>query len=567
MRSRILLACGLIAVALITRCYGVFESSIWVDDVWSIAAACGRSLDIYIPEGGSYRDPQGPVPAGSLLEYQRPVPGNNLGRVLRATFAQESHPPLFFLLLYFWMKLFGFSITSGRLLSLLFCMATLPVFFLFVRRMAGERAAWIACLFWAIAPLQSMMALQIRAYAMLVLLQLATVWLTFEILEHGPETRRVSALVWLGVVGMLVHYFFALTTFLEGVALLTQRRLWKTALKVGLIWTAVLAGLGVYLVKQPSWAGHPEKFTTWDLYERFLNSTDWLPTFLVFLVSDRMRVGYPATLLQFAWVKLVIVAIVPGLMLAAVRRLPHRRMVFLLVWLTGPVSITFLADVAGNSSNAMVPRYFVGSALALYVLLAVGLEGLQVPLRWPLLGTLVAAIVVGQAALRAEPVGTFVDGTDCRQAAQQVVREWQPGDLLVVQSAFPPSAICMAHYLPAETPLLALTYLPRPTIGAVVVPATFDTLVPRYEKWVQGHPHLWVARMNIPYSPLVMDEWLLARYRRVKKQDYGSVVLTELSAIATVDGTRPSPPKSPNVDLARDSGSAPRTSSNRGSVP
>src|ERR1035437_1202412 len=169
MRSRALLACGLLAVAFAARSYGLFESSIWIDDIWSIAAATGHSLDVRwdgMSAGETYANPQGPVPASYFLDYIAPQPGNNAWRVARDTFGTESHPPLFYILLHFWMSAFGYSVAAGRAFSLLLSLLAIPLLFCVARRFAGEPAAWIACLFCALAPLQTQLALQVRSYAL-----------------------------------------------------------------------------------------------------------------------------------------------------------------------------------------------------------------------------------------------------------------------------------------------------------------------------------------------------------------------------------------------------------------
>ena len=532
MWSRALLACGLLALAFAARTYGLFESSIWVDDVWSIAAASGHSLDVHfdgMPAGENYADPPGPVPASYFLQYLKPRPGNTAWKVAIDTFATESHPPLFYLLLHFWMSAFGYTVTVGRALSLLFSLTALVVLFFLARQVAGETAAWIATLLCAMAPIQSQLAIQIRGYALFGLLVLATTSLTFNVLEQEWEAspNRARLLTWLGVTGMLTHYYFSIYSFLQGLALLTQRRLWSTAGKVGAIWTAVLAALGWYFLVQPSALAQPWMKNPWDAPLLLLNGSGALSDLLVLDPDHSLAIWFPAR--PAMAIKFLLVSAVGMLLFVAARHLPKRHMVFLLIWLCGPVSLMFVLDIARQSGTVMTARYFCGSSFALYLLLGAGLAHLKPVARGAVTAFLVLVMLAGQIALRVLPVGTFSDGDDCRRAAIRIGSGWKPQDIVVVLSNYSSMVISLAYYLPPETPVLPLIYLPRAEPGPVVMRANLDTLRPRLNRDLAGTRHLWVARsFTDGDSSQMLEAWLRERYRTVSAKRYGSLVVTEL---------------------------------------
>jgi hypothetical protein len=530
MRSRLLLACGLLLVAFAARTYRLFESSTWGDDVWSMAAATGHSLDVRLDgmaKDENYSDPPGLVTPPYFLKYIQPRPGNSVWGVIRDAYAQESHPPLFFTLLHLWFRLVGASLEAGRAFSLIFSLATIPLLFFLTRRLAGETAAWIACLLYAMSPFQAQLAIQVRGYTLTGLLVLATIWLTFEMLEREPSPKQVSSLIVLGITGMLMHYYFAIYSFLEGLALLTQRRLLRTAVVVGVVWTAVLGALTFYFLNSPSsqaqpWINH----NPWEASLLFLNASAAMTDLLVLSPNESLIALMPSHPLLILAIKSLLVATVGVLLMVAARRLPNRYAVFLLVWLWGPVLLIFTIDIARNSATVLTARYFAGSAFAFYVLLAAGLAYLKPLARAAGTTFLVAIMLAGQCALRVLPMGVLADGFDAQRAAAQISGAWQPQDLVIVVGNYGCVPISLAYYLPPQTPMLPLIYLPRTETGLVVAPATLDNVWPRLDR-IAATPHIWlVTSFSDQALTGKVDYWINAHYRSwTEPHRYGGIAV------------------------------------------
>ena len=529
-----MLGCGLLAVAFAARSYGLFTSSIWADDVWSMAAATGHSLDIRLDgmaAGETYADPPGPAPASAFLKYIQPQAGNSPWRVARDAYATESHPPLFYILLHLWMRLFGYTVASGRAFSLLLSLAAIPILFVLAHRMAGETAAWIACLLCAVAPFQAQIAIQIRGYALFGLLVLATAALTFEILDHDSNPKRMRSLILLGITGLLTHYYFAVYAFLEGLALLTQRRLLRTAIIVGVVWTALLTAITYYFLVQPSGLAEPWMHGPWEAPLLLLNAGAAVTDLLVLNPDESLKVFLAAAPLLLAAIKFLLVAVVGALMFAASRQLPTRQLVFLLTWFVGPVALMFMLDLLRHSGTVMRARYFAGSSFAFYLLLATGLAHLKPAVRGTVTVFLVLVMLASQDALRVLPVGTLAEGYDALRTATAIGGEWQPQDLVVVLSNYGSAPVSLAYYLPPQTPMLSLVYLPRAEAGPVVMPASLDGLMARLNEGIAGTPHIWVIRC---YDDVIssgkLENWLGPRYRTVKTLRFGSLFLKEMTA-------------------------------------
>ncbi len=81
----------------------------------------------------------------------------------------DGSPPLYYLLLHVWETWFGTGEFGTRSLSLLAATLTIPVSFLYARRIAGGRAAWVAALLAAGHPFLTYYAQETRMYALVSL--------------------------------------------------------------------------------------------------------------------------------------------------------------------------------------------------------------------------------------------------------------------------------------------------------------------------------------------------------------------------------------------------------------
>jgi uncharacterized membrane protein len=121
---------------------------------------------------------------------------------LEAALRHDGAPPLYYMLLHFWMLAFGEGDVTVRLLSAA-CMVGATVALWFVtRRIAGRTAAWVAVLLMASNPYVIRYATEARMYA-LELLLVACGMLTFLRALERPSWGRVACF---GVVVALLAY-------------------------------------------------------------------------------------------------------------------------------------------------------------------------------------------------------------------------------------------------------------------------------------------------------------------------------------------------------------------------
>src|ERR1700677_2266267 len=151
-----LLSAILIAGALL-RFYRLGEPSLWKDEIWSVETSMGR---------GSVNDR---LPA-NLIRTDQPnltsLSSAAPSRSILTHVGDITHPPLYFLLLRWWMDLLGTGAAAIRSLSALASLASILVLFDVCRFLHGPRVALLAAAIMALSLGQIEYAFDARAYAL-----------------------------------------------------------------------------------------------------------------------------------------------------------------------------------------------------------------------------------------------------------------------------------------------------------------------------------------------------------------------------------------------------------------
>ena len=161
--------------------------------------------------------------------------------------ATEGSPPLYYLVTWGWAKLFGIhSDAALRATSGIAGAACAPVAFAALRRFTGDRVALASAALLAASPMLVWYALDARAYSLLVLLSLLSLW-TLALVLEGPTASRRRWLAWAlaAAAAVWTHYFAAFLVAAEVAVLL-----WRlpAARRRTLGWSALAAALAAPLV-------------------------------------------------------------------------------------------------------------------------------------------------------------------------------------------------------------------------------------------------------------------------------------------------------------------------------
>ncbi len=118
----------------------------------------------------------------------------------------DGHPPLYYFVLHFWIRLFGSGDVGVRTLSALFGLAALMLLWLAAKRAAGSRAAWCAVVIGAIAPFAVRYGTEARMYS-LVMALVAAGYLAVRWAIDRPTPGRLAVVAIIGGALLLTHYW------------------------------------------------------------------------------------------------------------------------------------------------------------------------------------------------------------------------------------------------------------------------------------------------------------------------------------------------------------------------
>ncbi|WP_333221110.1 glycosyltransferase family 39 protein [Microcoleus sp. Pol12A5] len=259
------------ALAFILRFANLDSKPLWTDEFSTLVFSLGNSFR-GVPLDRA-------IDLSTLLQPLQLRPNAGIADVLNHLLLESNHPPVYFMLAHWWMRLFGPTEDSlvwiGRALPALLGVISVPaIYFLgkftFSSRLVGQCAAAMM----AVSPYGIYLAQEARHYTLGILLVVASLFcltLAAKKLQQRAPLPIWAVLLWVVVncLGIAVHYFFALTLCAEAIAL------------IAVIWQQFNGKLPIDNSQQPNiWQFH----ILWRLFSVAMGTLAgglvWLPVFL-----------------------------------------------------------------------------------------------------------------------------------------------------------------------------------------------------------------------------------------------------------------------------------------------
>jgi hypothetical protein len=218
-------------------------SSLWLDELWATH-----------------------VMLGSLIEMLH-------------TIEWDFHPPLYALLSFFWIQLFGDSELSVRFPPLVFALGTIGLTYSLARRWFGPGTASLAAVLLTLSPVHIWYSQEARAYSLGMFLVLLLIWSYYQM--HEAQAGGWWLLTYGSVALAAVQTDFFLMAFpgsLTAVCAIRRCRLWKQVLGVSAL---AAFSLAVFLVLKSlkasvaSGLGYLRPLTPYELWLLFFH---WFST-------------------------------------------------------------------------------------------------------------------------------------------------------------------------------------------------------------------------------------------------------------------------------------------------
>jgi mannosyltransferase len=357
---------------------------------------------------------------------------------------EDGAPPLYYVLLHFWLSLAGDSEAGVRALSVLFSLLAIPAAWWAGGAIFGtRRAAWIAAVLAAFDPFLSQYAVEARMYSLVALIAIPATacFIRAYVLDaESASARRPWIAGFAASIALLLYthnwsVFFTLACIASWVALVVMAPAWRRRelLRDGLL------GFGGAFVLYLPWIP-----TT--LYQAAHTGAPWSdrPSVDSLLGVPRQLLGRMPEIVLLITAGSGLLAVLPGRDLEQ-RFTSRARTIIVLAILT--VLTCTLPWLMSQVSPAWANRY-LAIGLAPLLLLAAG--GLSYARRLGLVGLVLVVIMWAQD----KPP---VEKSNVRAVAQSIAPSLAPGDLVI--STQPETLAVLHYYLPDGLRYATLTGL------------------------------------------------------------------------------------------------------------
>lgn len=234
------------------RFLGIGSKSLWYDEAWSVAlSAVDLKTAVILVKGQIY-------------------------------------PPLYQILLHFWLLLFGTSETAARSLSAVFGLASVAALYNLTVRISGRRTALVAALILAVSPFHVEYSQEARGYSLLVLLSLVSYDLLLVWLDEHKWITGTAYVVFTALCLYTHPYAFLIPlsqSLIWAFHLIEEKKhpgkelLWWLALgsAIALLFLPILP---VFLraageVSRNFWIRRPDYWDIWNTLKYFLGQSRW----------------------------------------------------------------------------------------------------------------------------------------------------------------------------------------------------------------------------------------------------------------------------------------------------
>ena len=175
----------------------------------------------------------------ALTAYEMHLP---FGAMLHTVATVEVTPPLYFVLLWGWVKVFGAGPVGLRALSALASVALVPIAYGATRELVSRRAGLVAAALMTVNPFAIWYGQEARSYMLLAALTGAA-FLAFARAERAPSARNLAVWSLLSALAVMTHFFAGFAIAPQAVLLLWRHRSRRVVLAAGIVAVAQVAML------------------------------------------------------------------------------------------------------------------------------------------------------------------------------------------------------------------------------------------------------------------------------------------------------------------------------------
>lgn len=285
----------------------------------------------------------------------------SLKEILLLPTKNEPNPPLFMLILHFWIKLFGISPYSVRIIPLLFNSLTPVYIYLTGKKLSNYQGGIIAAGLFILSSYQFYFGMETRTYSLLLCATSAAVFYLFSMIQEPEKRKYLFGLIISNIALIYSHYFGFFVVFAEFLTAIYYFRQKQAAKKIAVaIAVTVISFLPMWVIlikqffisKQQTWVKPPETSFYWREIVMFMNNKPVI------------------------WASLALIGIGIIVWLAGKQRkfFPHQVVALFIVWFVPYTLMFFVSAKVPMFENRYVMYnsiglyLFVGTSIALFLL-------------------------------------------------------------------------------------------------------------------------------------------------------------------------------------------------------
>lgn len=338
----------------------------------------------------------------------------SIGHILTLPAEGEPNPPLFMLLLHFWILLFGISVNAARMLPLIFSSLTVVFIYLTGKKFFSVWAGLIASGMFLLSNFHFFHGLEVRTYSLLSLATASSLYFYLRLIKEPGNVKMLIALVLSNLIMVYSHYFGWFIIFMQFVAgfiYLKDKQVMKSLLIA--LGISFLAYLPFFLIlirqflksSQGTWVESPDSTTDYfyqlDLllnHREAFNALVWI-----------FAIGLAFMIYKESW-----------------RALPKELLV-LFVWWFVPFTIMFLISF---KIPVFITRYLLFNSVGMYLFVAAAIVSLFN--RHKILVPLAGAVVLALMANRMRILPDYLSTREVKNAVRFVKARHEPGNAIII---------------------------------------------------------------------------------------------------------------------------------------
>lgn len=356
--------------------------------------------------------------------------------------SQDSHPPLYYFILHYWIHLFGVSEFSTRFLSVIFGFFAILMIYVVGTLIFNKNVGIISSLILALSVFHIHFSQEARMYSLLTLLTLLSMYFFIKLI-HGVNHKFLIGYILSSILLMYTHYFGLVILITQNIYFFTMflfKEENKLSVTKWILLQIILAVLYIPWINfiltsmsaftdHVTWVVRPginSLISTFSIYSgRKLN----LPLFLIVSLfsilssiatykkfegkfNGKQFLNY---IKDFSW---------------NINISNANKIYFLLLWLLTTILLPFIISLFKNPIYDT--RFTIAASLSFYILIAKGIDNIN---NKHIKVTVILLIII----FSLNAVGreyTTINRQQCREVADYIDNNVDPGDLLLYTEGF-----------------------------------------------------------------------------------------------------------------------------------